>query len=94
MNPNAERLIAALTPEIEQKCEELRAARKERLRTRVFMLLCAAVVLIPSLLVLVGASLTVLIVPVVFMSLSVVLLLPTLLSGRAAEQGDTVYDRA
>lgn len=90
---NAERLIAELGPEIDRRCEELRAARRERLRTRLFVLLCAAVLLIPSLLVICGASLAALLVPIAFMSLSVVLLLPTLLSGRAAEQGDVVYDK-
>lgn len=94
MNSNADRLIHNLTPEIEQKCEELQAARKERNWSAVFVLLCAMAVLIPTLLVFAGVSLAVLIVPPVFMSMSVILLLPILLSGRTQNQGGNGYEQA
>lgn len=94
MNSNVDRMMDALSPAIEQKCAELRAARRERLEARLFVLLCAMVALIPALLVLVGVSLTVLIAPLAFMSLSVILLLPVLLSGRTANQGELNYEQA
>lgn len=94
MNPKAEQMICNLTPAIDRKCEELKAARKERIQSRLFVILCAMVVLIPALLVFFGISLTVLIAPIVFMSLSVVVLLPVLLSGAAAEQGGMIYEQA
>ena len=94
MNSNADRMIQNLTPAIEQKCEELRTARKERLQSRLFILLCAMVVLIPALLVFAGVSLTILIAPLAFMALSVLLLLPVLLSGKAGNQGGIVYEQA
>lgn len=94
MKTDADRLIETLAPAIEQKCEELRAARKERLQSRIFVLLCAMAALVPALLVFAGVSLTVLIAPLAFMSLSIILLLPVLLSGKAAEQGGTVYEQA
>lgn len=94
MKSNVDRMIESLTPEIEQKCAELRAARKERLHARIFVLLCAMVVLIPALLVFAGVSLTLLIAPLCFMSLSVILLLPVLLSGKTANQGGIVYEQA
>lgn len=94
MNSNVDRMIHNLTPAIEQKCEELRTARKERLQSRLFVLLCAMVVLIPALLVFAGVSLTVLIAPLAFMALSVLLLLPVLLSGKAENQGGIVYEQA
>ena len=94
MNPNAERMISNLAPAIDRKCEELRAAKKERLLSRVFVLLCAMVVLIPALLVFAGVSLTVLIAPLVFMALSVLLLLPVLLSGRSEKHGGITYEQA
>ena len=50
MNSNVDRMISNLTPAIEQKCAELQTARKERLQSRLFVLLCAMVVLIPALL--------------------------------------------
>ena len=52
MSSNVEGMIDRLTPAIEQKCEELRAARKQRVQSRIFVLLCAMVVLVPALLVL------------------------------------------
>lgn len=94
MDTKIDRLINNITPAIDQKCKELQAARKERLKTRVFVLLCAMVVLVPTLLVLAGVSLTIFIAPLVFMSLSVILLLPVLLSGKVTNQGETVYEQA
>ncbi len=94
MKQNADILISKLEPEIEQKCKELKAARKERLLSRLFVLMCAAVVLIPSLLVFAGVTLTMLIAPIAFMSLSVILLLPVLLSGKTSDQGGTNYEQA
>lgn len=94
MKENVDRMMENLTPAIEQKCEELQAARKERLQSRVFVLLCAMVVLLPALLVFAGVSLTLLIAPLTFMSLSVILLLPVLLSGKVANQGGIRYEQA
>ena len=93
MNQSVDSLLAGLASDIEKKSEEIRAARSERIKSRLFLLMCAAVVLIPALLVLVGVSLTVLILPTAFMSLGVILLLPTLLSGRAAERGEIIYEQ-
>ena len=92
MNSNVDRMISNLTPAIEEKCEELQTARKERLQSRLFVLLCALVVLIPALLVFAGVSLTVLIAPLAFMALSV-LLLPVLLSGKAGNKGGGIYEQ-
>ena len=94
MNSNVDSMISNLTPAIEQKCEELQTARKERLQSRLFVLLCAMVVMIPALLVFAGVSLTILIAPLAFMALSVLLLLPVLLSGKAGNQGGIVYEQA
>lgn len=93
MNSNVDRMISNLTPAIEQKCAELQTARKERLQSRLFVLLCAMVVLIPALLVFTGVSLTVLIAPLAFMALSVLLLLPVLLSGKAENKGGGIYEQ-
>lgn len=93
MNSNVDRMISNLTPAIEQKYAELQTARKERLQSRLFVLLCAMVVLIPALLVFAGVSLTVLIAPLAFMALSVLLLLPVLLSGKAGNKGGGIYEQ-
>ena len=94
MTTNVDHMMEQLAPAIDQKCQELQAARKERLESRIFVLLCGMVALIPALLVFAGVSLTMLIAPLAFMSLSVILLLPVLISGRAANQGGTVYEQA
>ena len=93
MKSNVDRMISNLTPAIEQKCAELQTARKERLQSRLFVLLCAMVVLIPALLVFAGVSLTVLIAPLAFIALSVLLLLPVLLSGKAGNKGGGIYEQ-
>ncbi len=92
MNKKAERVIINLTPEIERKCEELQAARRERRRSVLFALMCAAAVLLPSLLIFIGISPLVLILPPAVMSLGIILLLPTLVSGRGAEKGENAYE--
>ncbi len=94
MKSSVDRMIDNLTPAIEQKCCELRSVRKERLQSRLFVLLCMMIVWIPSLLVFVGVSLTILIAPLIFMSLSIILLLPVLLSNKTANQGGIIYDQA
>lgn len=94
MISDVDRMLENLAPDIERKCEELQAVRKERLQTRVFALLCAMVMIVPALLVFAGVSLTVLIAPLAFMSLSVILLLPVLLSGKTADQGGIIYEQA
>lgn len=94
MKSDVELMIDKLSPAIEQKCGELRAARKEKLLSRVFILLCAMAVLIPTLLVFAGISLVMLIAPIAFMSLSIILLLPVLLSGKAVNRGGIFYEQA
>ena len=94
MNQDVDRLIHNLAPAIDSKCEELKLLRKEKLQSRLFVILCALVVIIPALLVFVGASLTALIAPIIFMSLSILLLLPVLLNGKSAEQGGISYEQA
>lgn len=93
MAPNVECMLQNLTPEIERKCKELQEVRKERLQSRVFALLCVMVAVIPALLVFAGVSLAGLIAPLIFMSLSVILLLPVLLSGKMENQGGIVYEQ-
>lgn len=93
MPSEVDRLLTGLSPTIEQKCTELKAARRERIHARLFVLLCVMIAIIPALLIFAGISLTVLIAPLLFMSLSVIFLLPVLLSGKTAGQGGTVNEQ-
>lgn len=90
MNNGAERIIRNLTPEIENKCEEIKAIRKSKIQSRLFAILCVLAVVVPTLLVFVGVSLTVFIIPIVFMCLCIILLLPVLIK----EQGGEFYEQA
>ncbi|MDO4370799.1 MAG: hypothetical protein Q4D43_05725 [Clostridia bacterium] len=93
MKSNVDRMIDQLSPDIDRKCQELQAARRARIQSRAFILLCAMIVLIPALLVFAGVSITLLIAPPAFMSLCVLLLLPVLLSGKTENQGGIVYEQ-
>lgn len=94
MKSNVDLMLENLAPEIEQKCNELKIARKERLKSTVFAVLCITVLLVPALLVFFGVSLTLLIAPPVFMSLCIIMLLPVLLSGKVSNQGGSYYEKA
>lgn len=89
---DADRMIQNLSLEMDRKCEELQAKHKERIQSRIFLLICILVAVVPALLILVGVSLTMLIVPILLMSLIVVLLLPVLLQGQRSEEGGTLYE--
>ncbi len=89
MYDELERLLAALSPAIDIKCAQLRQARRERIRTRIFVLLCALAIVIPTAFAFFGVSLTVLVIPAAFMSAAVLALSPILLKqqgGHTCEQ--------
>lgn len=91
---NADRLINSLSPVINEKCCELRKSKKDKIQSRLFIMLCAFTLIVPTLFVFIGFSLTALITPVLFMSVFILILLPILLNGKSAEQGDFIYEQA
>ncbi len=93
MNQKVDELICELTPAINEKCDELIKKRKAVIQLRLFIALCILTVTVPTSLVFAGISLTLIIVPVVFMSLCVLLLLPVLLSNHEKEQGGNLYEQ-
>ena len=78
MNAEPDTMLQALAPVIDQKCRQLQAAEKERRGARAFLLLCAAAALLPALLVLAGVSPVLLLIPLGFMAVCIVVLLPVL----------------
>lgn len=90
MNDNVEKAIYNLTPAIENKCNEIKAQRKEKLKSRIFVILCVLTVIIPTLLVFAGISLTMFILPIIITSLSVVMLLPILINNEGAKNYEQV----
>lgn len=89
MNQGAERVIAVLSPEIEKRCSEIREMRKEKRRADIFVLLCAAAVLVPTLFVFFGLNLITLIVPAALAAVCFLLLSPILIN----QQGGRGYDK-
>ena len=93
MNSNVDRLIDNLTPAIEEKCEELRASKRQKIGCRIFIFLCAAAILLPVAAVFVGVSLTVFVALPIFMSFCMLFLLPVLISPKNSE-GGAIYEQA
>lgn len=90
MNSSADKMIALLSPEINRKCEEIKEIRKEKLHTRLFFLLCAAVIVIPPMFIFFGLRLTFLLTPVVFMGMALLVLSPILTN----QKGGSTYEQA
>ncbi len=76
----AEKIIQNLTPSIDKKCAEIKASRKDKVLTRLFVLLCVAMIIVPVIFVIFGISLAIFIAPVLFMCISVVVLLPAIIN--------------
>lgn len=89
MNNDANKLIASLTPQIEEKCAEIKQSRGEKSALRLFMLLCAAVVLIPTLLVFFGISITALLIQAAFITVAFLALSPILIK----QQRSNTYEQ-
>lgn len=86
---DAETLIVALSQAIDQKCDEIRAAHREKRQAGIFLVLCAMVIMIPTIFVLLGISLVILLIPALFTAVAFLILSPILISqqgGRTCEQ--------
>ena len=90
MTHDTEKMIAMLSPDIDQKCAEIREARREKFYTRLFIFLCTTVIMIPTSFVFLGISLITLLIPAVFTAAAFLLLSPILIS----QQGGRTYDQA
>ncbi len=88
MNYDADAMIAMLSPQIERKCEEIKQAHREKIHSRLFVLLCTAVIMIPTLFVFLGISLATLLIPVIFTGGAFLFLSPILIN----QQGGRTYE--
>ena len=88
-SPSPDRMLAVLSPVIEEKCAELQRKRQERLWNRLFLVICLLVVTVPAILVFGGVSLTVLLLPAVLLSLALLLLLPVILNTHGGTEEKT-----
>lgn len=64
----ADILISSLAPEIDKKCTEIRNKKSEKLLTRIFILISAAFLIIPTILIFFGISPVTIFIPVIFIS--------------------------
>lgn len=89
MDMQAEKMIAALSPEIDEKCAGIKEAKAEKLQSRIFMIMCILAVILPAVFVFFGISLSFIIVPIIFITAAFVILSPIIISqqgGRSYEQ--------
>lgn len=74
----ADKMLLLLEPEIENKCSEIRQRKRERLATRLFILLGAAILTVPTLLVFMGISFLTVLMPLILIGAVFMLLSPIL----------------
>lgn len=85
MEDRIDRLLLNLDDELERKCCELRLQKRERAFRKLFFFACALFLMLPFLLIFAGINLVTVCVPfAIFLSISLMLLLPVVLGG---EQG-------
>jgi 4-amino-4-deoxy-L-arabinose transferase-like glycosyltransferase len=89
MNRDADKMIAVLAPEIGKKCAEIREKRKEKTQAEIFVLLCAAAILLPTFFLFFGLSLMILAAPVLFAAAALLILSPIFIN----QQGGSTYDK-
>ncbi len=90
MEHDSEALIARLSPEIDRKCAEIRHNRVEKSYLRLFVLLCVLAVMLPTMFVFFGISLTALRTAITFTGAAFVLLSPILIN----QQGGHTHEQA
>lgn len=84
------KILVVLEPEIDRKCEKLKEERKMKQQGRLFLLLCVLMVIIPTALALIGVSLLFLLIPALFTSLGILLLLPILLKEEGEKNDEQI----
>ncbi len=89
MKNQPDKLIAALSPEIDQKCRQLKQMRRAKWQSRLFVILCVAVGILPVIFVLCGFRLMLLITPILFISAAFFVLAPILFY----QQGGHIYEQ-
>lgn len=80
MDKNAEKLIAQLSPEIDEKCDELKTLKKEKKLTKIFVFLCIMAVILPTVFVFAGIALTIIFIPIIFIAVVFLLLSPVIIN--------------
>ena len=75
-----ELLLDSLEPEIEKKCMEIRQKKREKVLAKLFVVLMAAILILPPILVFTGVNGLTIIMPILFIAAGFVVLSPLLMS--------------
>jgi len=89
MTNDTEKMIASLSPAIDEKCSEIKETRRERRYSRLFVFLCTAFIVLPTVFVIIGISLIFLLIPAIFTAAALLILSPILINqqgGHTCEQ--------
>ena len=73
-------MLISLEPEIDKKCMEIKQKKSEKMLTKLFILLAAAFLIIPVVLVMFGASLLTIFIPIIATAIGFVVSSPVLIS--------------
>lgn len=88
MDYDAEKMIMILSPEIDRKCDEMKQMHREKIQSYFFIILCIAMIVIPTVFVFFGMNLTAIAIPILFITTTFLLLSPILIS----RQGGHIYE--
>ena len=73
-------MLISLEPEIDKKCMEIKQKKSEKMLTKLFILLAAAFLIIPVILVMFGASLLTIFIPIIVTAIGFAVSSPILIS--------------
>lgn len=73
-------LLISLEPEIDRKCMEIKQKKNETLLTKIFIILSVLLLIIPAVLVLLGASLAAVFIPIIVTAIGLAVSSPILIS--------------
>lgn len=89
MTKECDMLIKQLSPQINEKCSEIKRQRKEKVLSRLFAALCMLAIIVPTMFVFFGFNLVTLAVPIIFAAVSFLLLCPIIFK----QQGDMTCEQ-
>lgn len=88
MDCGAEKMIVMLSPEIDRKCDEMKQVHREKVQSYIFVMLCIAMIVIPTGFVFFGMNLSLIVMPIIFVAIAFILLSPILIN----QQGGHIYE--
>lgn len=88
MDYGAEKMIVMLAPEIDRKCDEMKRVHREKVQSYFFVMLCIAMIVVPTVFVFFGMNLSSIVMPIIFIAIAFLMLSPILIH----QQGGHIYE--